>query len=163
MAIVIVGLVLSGLTAFPLLAEMRLLGHLLDLPQGPTAAELPGLSGWIGTVREGLAQTYGRYPWIGYGTDWLAFGHLAIAVFFVGPVVWPCRDHRWTLIAGMIACVAILPTAAIAGQVRGIPWGWRVIDMMFGIVGIIPLILAWRVHRKVLSAADRNPRPDTRG
>ena len=139
MGVVIVGLVLSGVTAFPLLAEMELLGRWLGLPAGPGLGEgLWGLRGWIYTVREGLRTTYAAYPWVAYGTDWLAFGHLVIAGFFVGPLVWPRRDHRSTLLAGIAACVAVLPMALIAGEVRGIPWGWRIIDCGFGVVGLVP-------------------------
>jgi hypothetical protein len=36
------------------------------------------------------------------------------------------------------------------GQLRGIPIGWRVIDSLFGIVGIIPLVLA----RKMIVAVE---------
>jgi hypothetical protein len=150
-AVVLVGLVLSGITAFPLLGEMELLGRWLGLPAGSTAAELPGYRGWIGTVREGLRDTHADYPWVAYGTDWLAFGHLVIALFFVGPMVWPRRDHRATLLAGIVACVAVIPTAIIAGHLRGIPWGWRVIDMMFGLVGLVPMVCAWRVHGRLLA------------
>ena len=42
----------------------------------------------------------------------------------------------------MIACVLILPYAFILGEIRGIPRLWRVIDMLFGIFGIIPLYFA---------------------
>lgn len=161
MLIVIVGLVLSGLTAFPLLQEMELLSHWLGLPDVPTSAEayaaspggFAGFKHWILTVREGLRDTYDDYPWVAYGTDWLAFGHLVIAVFFVGPLLWPRRDHRWTLIAGMIACVGIVPLAVIAGHIRGIPWGWRWIDCMFGVIGILPMLYGYRLHRRVLSSA----------
>ena len=187
MGVVIVGLVASGVTAFPLLWEMEVLGAAIGLPEGwvgsggelsdqgevavtgPTFGErgLPGsgeggggksgwdhirdgFRGWIFEVRGGLRETYARYPWVGYGTDWLAFGHLVIALFFVGPLVWPERDHRATLLAGVVACVAVVPTAMIAGEVRGIPWGWRGIDCLFGVFGLVPLVWAWRVHGRVL-------------
>ncbi len=159
--VVIVGLVLSGLTAFPLLAEVELLGRVLGLPPGDVSPEaarssgagiFPGLRGWVYTVRQGLRDTYSTYPWVAYGTDWLAFGHLVIAGFFIGPLVWPRRDQRWTLIMGMIACVGVVPLAVVAGEVRGIPWGWRLIDCAFGVFGIVPLVLAYRLHRRVLGA-----------
>ena len=166
--IVIVGLVLSGLTAFPLLAEVELLGRVLGLPPGDVPSEaargfetgvFSGLRGWIYTVRQGLRDTYSDYPWVAYGTDWLAFGHLVIAGFFVGPLVWPRRDHRWTLIMGMIACVGVVPLAVIAGEVRGIPWGWRLIDCAFGVFGIVPLVLAYRLHQRVGPLfSDQTPR-----
>ncbi len=146
MGVVVVGLVVSGLTALPLHREVSWLAGWLGA-EDPAAG---GLRGWLATVRVGLEQTYAAYPWIAYGTDWLAFGHLVIALFFVGPMLWPRRDHRWLLVAGMIACVAVLPMAAVAGQVRGIPWGWRLIDMAFGVVGVVPMIWGYVIHRRVL-------------
>jgi hypothetical protein len=44
----------------------------------------------------------------------------------------------------MIACVLVLPLALICGPIRGIPFGWRLIDCCFGIFGILPLWLCWR-------------------
>lgn len=76
----IAGLVLSGVTAFPLLHELRVLSHLLGVD---AATHANGLTFWILTVRDGLEHTYAAYPWIAYGTDWLAFGHLVIAAFFI--------------------------------------------------------------------------------
>jgi hypothetical protein len=49
---------------------------------------------------------------------------------------------------GMIACLAVVPLALIAGPIRGIPWGWRLVDMSFGVVGIVPLLLAYRGIRR---------------
>ena len=34
----------------------------------------------VGKVRDALNDTYSRYPFIAYGTDWLAFGHFVIAL-----------------------------------------------------------------------------------
>ena len=149
-AIVIAGLVLSGVTAFPLLAEVELLGRWLGLPAGDAAPAFgPGWWGgfrsWIFELRGGLRVTYERYPWVGYGTDWLAFGHLVIALFFIDPLLHPEKDHRATLLAGIAACVGVIPLALIAGEARGIPLGWRLIDCAFGVVGVVPLLIAWRV------------------
>ena len=148
MVVVVVGLVLSGLTAFPLEAEV---GWLASALERSAAAGMP-LAGWVAYVHEGLQRTYDAYPFVGYGTDWLAFGHLVIALFFVGPCLYPRRDHRWLLISGLIACVAVLPTAMFAGEVRQIPWPWRIIDMSFGVFGFVPLALAYRLHKRVLAA-----------
>ena len=151
MVVVIVGLVLSGLTAFPLLAELQLLAGWLGAPTTGGVGPYHELQVWITRVRDGLQDMYGTHPWIAYGTDWLAFGHLVIALFFVGPLLYPRRDHRTTLLAGMIACAGVIPLAFIAGEVRGIPWGWRLIDCAFGLVGIVPLLIAWRLHGRVRS------------
>lgn len=151
MAVVIVGLVLSGATAFPLLIELDWLAGQLGPPDAQGTGAMHALQDWITRVRDGLADMYAAYPWIAYGTDWLAFGHLVIALFFVGPLLHPTRDHRSTLLAGIAACIGVIPLAFIAGQVRGIPWGWRLIDCAFGVIGIVPLLIAWRIHRRVLA------------
>jgi hypothetical protein len=41
----------------------------------------------------------------------------------------------------------------IAGPIRGIPWWWQIIDMSFGVVGIIPLLFAYANIRKLASPA----------
>jgi hypothetical protein len=87
-------------------------------------------------------------PWIDYGTDWLAFAHLIIAVFFVGPLLDPVRNV-WVLRAGVIACIAVVPLALICGAVRQIPFGWRLIDCSFGVFGIVPLLYCLRLIRKL--------------
>ncbi|MEO5713185.1 MAG: hypothetical protein ABIT37_06825 [Luteolibacter sp.] len=141
MAFFIFGLVISGVTAFPLLLELRLLEKLLG-----------GGGFWISHVREGLETTYSRYPWIAYGTDWLAFGHLVIAMFFVGPLVNPLTS-RPNIITGIVACVAIFPLALICGPLRGIPVYWRLIDCSFGVIGIIPLVYCLRLLGKMEKSA----------
>ena len=107
---------------------------------GPSAAPASyiGLRFWIATVYSGLGRAYAESPWLAYGTDWLAFGHLAIALFFIGPFIDPARN-RWPLVAGLIACAAVIPAAIIAGAVRGIPLYWRLVDCSFGVLGAIPL------------------------
>jgi hypothetical protein len=139
----IVGLVLSGLTAFPLRTELRGLVSLLNVGWLRPVALSTGLLGWIGRVRAGVDASYGAYPFLAYGTDWLAFAHLVIAVAFVGPWIDPVRN-RWVITFGLIACAGVVPLALIAGPVRGIPLGWRLIDCGFGVVGCLPLLLCQR-------------------
>jgi len=64
-----------------------------------------------------------------------------IAIAFMGAVKDPIRN-RWVIEFGMIACVLIIPYALILGHFRGIPMLWRFIDLLFGILGIIPLYFA---------------------
>jgi hypothetical protein len=45
----------------------------------------------------------------------------------------------------LIACVAVIPLAFIAGPLRGIPMFWRLIDCSFGIGGALPLLWALRI------------------
>ncbi len=144
----IAGLVLSGVTAFPLLVELEFVCSLLGLAPDATAASHTGLAHWLLWVREGLSVTYARYPFIGYGTDWLAFGHLVIALFFIAPWREP-GQHLPVLRMGLVACALVIPLAWIAGEVRGIPLTWRLIDCAFGVIGAVPLWIALRLARRI--------------
>jgi hypothetical protein len=141
-AVFIVGLVLSGLTAFPLERETAMLNRLAGVSSAPTGHE-SGLQTWLRRVHEGIAATNRAYPFMEYGTDWLAFAHLVIAVAFLGPLRDPVRN-RWVLVFGVIACVGVVPLAFIAGPIRGIPFYWRLIDSSFGIFGAVPLVICLR-------------------
>jgi hypothetical protein len=146
LVIFIVCLALSGITAFALVAELNLASSILQ-PLGVQHI-LPSFVAWIDRVRAGVDATNTQYPFIFYGTDWLAFAHLMIAVAFIGPLRDPVRNI-WVVQFGMIACVCIIPLAAIAGPIRGIPFGWELIDMSFGVIGIIPLIVVYRLIRRL--------------
>ncbi len=134
------GLVLSGLTAFPLVTELHWLAGLPDKGAALPLAEGSGLVPWIERVSEALNATHAHYPFLAYGTDWLAFAHLVIAVAFIGPYVDPLRN-KWVITFGLIACAGVIPLALIAGQVRGIPMGWRLVDCSFGVLGSVPLLI----------------------
>ena len=132
----LLGLVASGVTAIPLAWELDIAARIVGTGDN-------GLAHWIGHVRDGLRDTDARYPFLAYGTDWLAFGHLMIAVAFLGPLRDPVRN-RWVLTFGMIACLCVVPWALVFGPLRGIPFFWRLIDCSFGVVGIVPLWLCRR-------------------
>ena len=103
-----VGLILSGLTAFPLESELGLLAKWMDADaRGGTS----GLAAWIVRVRDGLIDTNAKYPFLAYGTDWLAFAHLVIAVAFIGPLRDPVRN-LWVLEWAMFACLMVIPLAS---------------------------------------------------
>lgn len=144
----IVGLIVSGLTAFPLLSELRLLGALLGIEDPSRYGEFTGLSHWIGYVWFGLEQTYAHYPFVAYGTDWLAFGHLCIAVFFVRPLFNPLESD-WVLKCGLIFCAGVIPLAFIAGAIREIPVYWRLIDCSFGVFGSLPLLYCLHLTKQM--------------
>jgi hypothetical protein len=139
----VIGLVLSGVTAFPLPWEVEALARVLGVPPHATPNEYSGLTHWIVTVRHALRETDAKYPFLFYGTDWLAFAHLMIAVAFLGPLRDPVRN-KWVIDWGLICCAGVLPLALICGPLRGIPFTWRLIDCSFGIVGAIPLLLCRR-------------------
>jgi hypothetical protein len=143
LAIFMAGLVLSGVTAFPLQGETRWLANFLRADGIRQAAEATNLLPWVDGVNQALTLTNTRFPFLAYGTDWLAFAHLVIAVAFIGPYLDPVRN-KWVITFGLIACAGVIPLALIAGPVRGIPFGWRLIDSSFGICGCIPLLICRR-------------------
>ena len=148
MGVFIFGLLASGITAFPLRWELGCLSSWLGIGANPDLATLTGLKYWIAHVREGLEQSGRAYPFLAYGTDWLAFAHIVIAVFFVGPFCEPAK-YEWTLLSGLIACAAVIPLALICGSLREIPLYWRLIDCSFGVFGAFPLIYCLAVCRKL--------------
>lgn len=151
-----IALALSGITAFALETELHwMLGVWANRGEGSgeNVGVGRGIYFWIRRVYEALRDTNGRYPWLAYGYDWLAFAHLVIALVFIGPLRDPVRNI-WIIEFGMIACVAVWPLAAIAGAVRGIPLYWRLIDCSFGVFGLIPLGICYRKIR-VLERARR--------
>lgn len=136
LVIVILGLLGSGISSLPLLSESGTIAGVLH-----RNGQFPAAAGWMSEVHHGLAATYQAYPFIGYGTDWLGFGHFVIAIFFIGPLLDP-RRNLWVINAGIIACLLVIPMALISGAVRQLPFWWRLIDCAFGIFGVIPLWLA---------------------
>ena len=126
----IVALVLSGATAIPLETELKILVRWI--------AGGSDLEQWLSIISNALVNTNAKYPFIAYGTDWLAFAHFVIAIAFIGPLRDPVKNI-WVVEFGMIACALVVPFALVMGGVRGIPFGWRLIDCSFGVLGSIPL------------------------
>ena len=143
LAIFIVGLILSGVTAFPLQTELGWLISLFHSSALQAIAQSTGLLQWIERVNDALRNTNTLYPFLAYGTDWLAFAHIVIAVAFIGPYIDPVRN-KWVITLGLIACAGVIPLALIAGQIRGIPLPWRLIDCSFGVFGALPLLICRR-------------------
>src|SRR5688572_22771485 len=78
------GLVISGATAIPIPTEVALAESLLGEDLEARGAIPPRAGAWLRTVRDAVENTAERAPLMFYGTDWLAFGHFAIALAFVG-------------------------------------------------------------------------------
>ena len=121
-------LILSGVTAFPIQTEINYLFKNKNVfPQF--------MIDWIDKLYSIIHQT----PDIMfYGTDWLAFAHIIIALFFIPVFIDPVK-HKVNIIIGMIACLLVFPLAFICGPIRGIPFFHQLIDCSFGVIGIIYL------------------------
>jgi hypothetical protein len=139
----IIGLILSGITAFPIHTELAYANDLIVYFKPDNS-----LSQWVDTVYMGVNEVDKRYPFIAYGTDWLAFAHLILAVLFIGIVKDPVRNI-WVLQFGLISCAGIFPLAFIAGTIRGIPIYWQLIDCSFGLFGGIILWICYQKVRKL--------------
>ncbi len=155
-----VGLVVSGLTAFPLQTELMWLTRALGAGPATRPADVTGVLRWLVTVRDALADTNVRYPFLAYGTDWLSFAHLVLALVFVGPMRAPVRN-AWVVTFGLWACAGIVPLALIAGPIRGIPFYWRLIDCSFAVGGAALLGPCWWWIRE-LEALTAGAAPEAR-
>jgi hypothetical protein len=133
MSLFILLLVLSGITAFPVSTELSWVCSWW--PEHSSA-----FYHWIQKCAIAINRTDNNYPYLAYGYDWLAFAHIIIAVFFLGVIKDPVRNI-WILEAGVIACILVVPLAFVAGYIRQVPIGWRLIDCSFGVFGLIPLII----------------------
>jgi hypothetical protein len=149
----ILGLVVSGVTAIPLQSELNWLVKVSGARQlvDTSAATAPPVWAlWLTKVEAALDDTGGRYPFLYYGTDWLAFGHFMIALVFLGAVRDPVRN-AWLFRFGLLACLLVIPYAFVFGALRGIPLWWRGVDCSFGVFGLVPLwcCLKWVKELKV--------------
>lgn len=135
----IVGLVLSGITAFPIETELAFVSS--------NIASFPDyFQNWINEVYLAVKSTNEKFPYLSYGTDWLAFAHIVIAVAFIGPLKDPLKNI-WVIQFGMISCLMVFPLAFIAGAIRGIPLYWQLIDCSFGVFGFM---LLYFCNKKIL-------------
>lgn len=121
-------LLLSGITAFPLLTEIDFL--FLHRNVFPSF-----LTGWIEQLYGNIHQTPAVML---YGTDWLAFAHIIISLFFIPVYINPVQ-YKANLLVGMTACLLVFPLAFICGPVRGIPFFHQLIDCSFGVFGFLYL------------------------
>ena len=129
----VVLLVLSGVTAFPLRTEMEFLMHHKNC--------FPDYLGqWIEEVYDAVLITPDL---ILYGTDWLAFAHIIISLFFIPVYIHPVK-YKANVVVAMCACLAVFPLAFVCGPIRGIPFFHQLIDCCFGIGGIIMLYFLYK-------------------
>jgi hypothetical protein len=139
----IVALFLSGLTAIPIDTE---LAWLLKIFPGNNL-----FHAWISRVLFAYSEVKEAHPFLLYGYDWLAFAHFILAILFIGPYHDPVRNI-WVIQFGLIACVLVFPLAFIAGALRGIPFGWQLIDCSFGFFGFALLWLCYATTKQLIPA-----------
>lgn len=136
----IVSLFVSGLTAIPVEPELTFL-----IQHFPFEGSIKGK---LEEVLLAVKHTRESYPFLFYGFDWLAFAHFVLAILFIGPFKEPVKN-KWVIEFGMIACILSIPFAMVAGNFRGIPFWWRLIDCSFGVIGLIPLFICLKNIKKL--------------
>src|SRR5262249_46957435 len=107
-AVFIAGVIVSGATAIPLEWGLNLAARMLA--KGNSTETESSLLKWVIKVQHGLHETYSKYPFLAFGTDWLAFGHFVIAIAFLGAYRDPVRK-AWLFAFGTIACWLVIPFA----------------------------------------------------
>ncbi|MEY2923544.1 MAG: hypothetical protein RLZZ337_84 [Bacteroidota bacterium] len=142
-ALFIVGLAVSGLTCFPLLAEIEA-GKRFYFAYGYAEPA------FVLQVFEGITNTCAHYPFLFYGTDWLGFAHLLFAILFYGVYKDPAK-HIWITQFGIFACIAIFPFAFIMGSIRGIPFWWQLVDCSFGVLGLACLLPVYILTNRLIN------------
>ena len=138
-ALFIVGLVLSGLTAMPVLTQLHAVTHFVHRDSG-------ALGEWLWRVQDAAEVMSRDMPFMFYGYDWLAFGHIGIALAFVPAWRDPAK-HAWLFNYGLTLCGLVIVWAICVGPFRGIPFGWTLVDCSFGVLGAVPLLVAKRAVR----------------
>lgn len=133
-----IALLISGLTAVPLEWGTQWLAELMAEWGGPWTA-------WSNKVAIAVGHVGANYPMLFYGTDWLAFAHVVIALAFIGPYRDPLRN-KWVIEWGLWSCLLVLPLAFLWAPVRGIPFFWSCVDASFGVLGAVPL---WLVLERI--------------
>src|ERR1700739_2346299 len=81
----ITGLILSGATAFPIESELTIAMNNIGMFS-------PKMQHWLTAIYTAVKTTNAQYPYLSYGTDWLAFAHIVIAIAFIGPLRDPVRN-----------------------------------------------------------------------
>lgn len=129
----------SGVTAVPLEWGTRWLSDLTVGWPGPWHP-------WAERTALAVADVAGRYPFLLYGTDWLAFAHIVIGLAFVGVLRDPVRN-KWVVEWALWCCALVVLFAFAWAPVRSTPFFWRCVDASFGVFGAVPL---WLVRRDIL-------------
>ena len=134
--VTIIGLLLNGISAVPLRAELNILLANPDL--------LPKfLRDWWIYVNTGVHETSSKYNFMRYGFDWLGFAHLLIAIAFIGPLKDPVKNE-WVVQWGMIASALSVLMSFGWEWLRGIPLWWSCIDAS---VAIAAFVILWLCNK----------------
>ena len=144
LGIIVFGLLVSGITVWPAVPELKLAVGIV----WPDAAPTGVLHSFVLRAIEGLESAEANYPFMLYAHDWLAFAHILLAVLFAGAIKDPIRNV-WIVQCGLIMCALVPVLAGICIPIRGLPFRWFWIDFAFAPAAGLPLWIALRDIRRV--------------
>ena len=140
-ALFVVGLIASGVTAIPLKWEIDTLASMMGIAPGAAPQSLAGLDRWIALVRQGLHETDAEVPVhrVRYGLAGVRAHHdrRGVRRAPAGPGPQRVGHHVRTDRLRVRD-----PDGDDLRWPAGIPFNWRLIDCAFGIAGALPLGLA---------------------
>jgi len=151
LGIVVFGLVVSAVTIWPVVTELKTAVHMV-WGDGEPSGELHA---FVLKSIEGIEYVDANYPFMLYAHDWLAFAHLALALMFAGAIRDPVRNIL-IVKCGLVYCMLIPLLAGICIPIRGLPHFWFLIDVAFAPAAGLPLWIAYRDIRRV-EKAQQNP------
>jgi len=108
----------------------------------------PSISAWIEHLNLAVSETYSSYPVFAYCMDWLSYAFVVLAIFLLGAIKDPVKNV-WIVQVFMVACCLGFILPFIVGPIRDIPIFWRSIDSSFGLIGLLFLLLPYRLIRKL--------------
>jgi hypothetical protein len=149
LAIVAIGLFVSGVTVWPAETELRTIVRVVWGDASPTGQ----LHAFLLEAIEGLEAVKAAYPFLLYAHDWLAFAHIVLAILFAGAIRDPVRNI-WVVQCGIIMCGLVPVLAAVCIPIRGLPLFWFWIDFAFAPAAALPLLIALRDIRKAERKAE---------
>ena len=139
LAIIVFGLLVSGITVWPAIPELKTDVRMVWGDIEPTGV----LHSFVLQAIAGLESMNSNYPFMLYAHDWLAFAHIGLAILFAGAIKDPIRNI-WIVQCGLIMCALIPVLAGICIPIRGIPFILFWIDFAFAPAAALPLWIALR-------------------
>ena len=144
LGVVCFGLLVSGITVWPAVQELKLAVRIVWGDAGPSGV----LHSFVLKAIEGLESVEANYPFMLYAHDWLAFAHIVLAILFAGAIRNPVKNI-WIVQCGLIMCALVPVLAGICIPLRGLPLCWFWIDFAFAPAAALPLWIALSDIRKV--------------
>jgi len=143
LGIVAFGLVVSGVTIWPAVPELKTIVHIVWGDDEPSGV----LHSFILKAIEGIESVDESYSFMLYAHDWLAFAHIVLAILFAGAIRDPVRNI-WIVQCGLIMCALVPVLAGTCIPIRGLPLFWFWIDAAFAPAAALPLWIALRDIRR---------------